>query len=58
MYTVKIASGSVKEINNVMQTLKLNLWQGVEFETYEEAEIVGCKAYDIEPWIEIDITAA
>jgi len=56
MYLVKIASGSLKEINCVMEALKLNLWTGVTMDTKEEAETIGCNAYSIEPWIEIDIT--
>lgn len=55
-YQVKIASGSIKEINAVNKALNLDLWAGILTDDHEYAETIACAAYDVAPWIEIDIT--
>lgn len=55
MYTVRIMSGSIKEINNVEKALGLDLWKGAPAVNKKHAEMLAKSAYAIEPKVEIKI---
>jgi hypothetical protein len=57
MYTVKIMSGSIKEINNIEKALGIDLWFGAWALNEEHAEMIAKAAYEVEPYVEIAIIA-
>ncbi len=58
MYLVKIVCASIEEIARVNRSLELDLWAGVKTKSKEYADSIACAAYDVAPWIEIDVCEA
>lgn len=55
MYRVEIVMGSLDEIRKVEKALELPLWEGITVNSKEYADSVACAAYDVCPWIDVDV---
>ena len=55
MYTVKIMIATPREIKSIQNKLCMDLWEGVRVNTKKLAESIAIKAYNIEPFVDIEI---
>lgn len=55
MYHVEIVMGSLDEIRKVEKALELPLWNGVTTRSKEYADSIACAAYDVCPWIDVEV---
>ena len=54
-YTVKLISGSLKEINRISNLTCQDIWQGVEFDNLDSATLFKRVCMKICPYVEMEI---